>query len=90
VGKHFWADEDRSRETTVRATLIELGASLHDGKVVDASGEELYFFSVMDAGARGRVDYEENQKRLREAEEKFHVVRMYGPKVGDDRHRPRR
>jgi hypothetical protein len=72
----FWVDSRRSKRTTVRATLIELGAALRDGKVVDAAGEELCFCEVYDYDP---VDLEEEQKLLREAEQKYHVVRMYGP-----------
>jgi hypothetical protein len=71
----FWVDSRRSRRTTVAATLIELGAALRDGKVVDAAGEELFFAEA--------YDYEPNDgsflRALREAEKKYHVVRMYGP-----------
>jgi hypothetical protein len=81
VEEPFWVGEERSRETTVRATLIELGAALRDGKVVDAAGEELYFFWVQYPPSRpaGWKDYEEDQKKLHEMEKKYHVVRMYGP-----------
>jgi hypothetical protein len=80
VDKSFWVDEERSRSTTVRAKLIELGASLRDGKVVDAAGKELFFFYVQNYSPRGPKHYEKNQEELREMEKKYHVVRMYPPK----------
>jgi hypothetical protein len=72
----FWVDSQRSKRTTVAATLIELGAALRDGKVVDAAGEELFFGEAYDYDPVGQEDWE---KLLREAEKKYHVVRMYGP-----------
>ena len=84
VGKPFWVDEERSRETTVRAKLIELGATLHDGKVVDAAGRELYFYPVADY--RHRHDPWPPQKTkedIEELEKKYRVIRMYDPPSKD-------
>jgi hypothetical protein len=86
VDERFWVDERRSRRTTVRAKLLELGASLRDGKVVDANGKELYFFYVQNCSRRpgGWKEYEEMLQELKETEKKYHVVRMYPHKPSYD------
>jgi hypothetical protein len=72
----FWVDEENTRKTTVRAKLIELGASLRDGKVVDAAGDELYFYLLQQL-VRDWKAVKADQQILREKERKYHVVRMY-------------
>jgi tetratricopeptide (TPR) repeat protein len=46
IDQAFWVDMERSRKTTVRETMQELGAYRRDGKVYDAQGQELYFYKV--------------------------------------------
>lgn len=87
VDYRFWVDQERSRETTVRAMLVELGASLQDGKVVDEAGRELYFYHVsypvlsdfvamkVEAGLMpAPPDPDEEMKEL---EKRYHVVPMF-------------
>ena len=84
LGRDFWVDEKRSRETTVRQTLLDVGATLRDGKVVDRDGNELHFYYVQDPYRRGSSGKEEEERRDRikaelERLEKsgYHVIRMY-------------
>jgi hypothetical protein len=82
VGR-FWVDKERSRRTTVRETLIELGASLQGGKVVDATGSELYFYWVQDPHSRDPRP-QRTEEEINELQERgFHVIRMYGPMPKD-------
>jgi hypothetical protein len=80
--RRFWVGETRSRWTTVRQALIDLDASLRDGKVVDPQGRELYFYRVID-----HEGHEEGQPTEQETEalerQGFRVVRMYGPMPKD-------
>jgi hypothetical protein len=82
VDESFWVDEESSRETTVRAELIKLGASLHDGKVVDAAGEELYFLWMQHPDERDRKAYGRSVEKAKKLEKKYHVVRMFRKKTG--------
>jgi hypothetical protein len=81
LGHRFWVDKERSRETTVRAELIALGASLQDGKVVDAEGRELFFYEPYEY-RHPRADPPEPSpnERGEKLSDKYHVVVMYGPK----------
>jgi hypothetical protein len=75
----FWVDEERSRKTTVRETLLALGAYRRDGKVYDAQGKELYFYDVKDSPALPRKPpRQDTKKEIRELSKKYHVIRMYG------------
>jgi hypothetical protein len=74
----FWVDAKRTRKTTVQATLKELGATLKDGKVYDAAGEELYFYEVRERG-KGHPRPQKTGKEISELKKKYHVIRMYGP-----------
>ena len=77
VDHSYWIDLERSRKTTVRQTLIDLGASLADGKVVDAAGKELYFYSVRDHHRRD-PNPQKTEEDIEELEKQgHHVVRMY-------------
>jgi hypothetical protein len=82
VDERFWVDKERSRETTVRRMLVELGASLQDGKVVDETGTELYFYGVREGPFAGpdRDRHQQNTEGdIRELEKRYRVIRMYGP-----------
>jgi hypothetical protein len=85
VDRSFWVDEESSRRTTVRATLIALGASMADGKVVDAAGEELYFFWHQHPDSKDYKHYRSDVEEVRELEKKYHVVRMFPEKFRDRR-----
>jgi hypothetical protein len=79
----FWADEGRTRPTTVRAELIALGASLRDGKVVDAKGRELFFYQPPST-SHPRHDPEPRAvKGAVKLSDLYHVVVMYGPMPKD-------
>lgn len=80
----FWVDQQGSRKTTVRVMLVELGASLRDGKVVDENGRQLYFYRVEDYHAE--LDTRPRQKTgedLRKLEKQYRVIRMYHPMPKD-------
>ncbi len=82
LDRSFWVDVERSRKTTVRATLLELGASLHNSKVFDSAGNELYFYEVEDPH---KLDPQpqKTEEEIAELEKKYHVIRMYGPPPKD-------
>jgi hypothetical protein len=75
--REFWVDEKRSRETSVRQALIDLGASLQDGKVVDPDGRELYFLRMWrPESPRDRA--ETAQEAMQGLKERgFRVIPMY-------------
>jgi hypothetical protein len=79
----FWVDEKMTRKTTVKKKLTELGASLQDGKVVDAAGRELYFYKVTHRYHHPldpRPPRPTEKEEIKELEKTYHVIRMYiGP-----------
>jgi hypothetical protein len=84
--RDYWVDKQRSRESTVRQTLIEVGATLRDGKVVDPAGKELYFYHVEDPWGRSSRQKEDEELRRRikaeldDLEKSGHrVMLMYTP-----------
>jgi hypothetical protein len=83
VDKTIYLDRQGRKKTIVRAKLIELGASLRDGKVVDAAGQELCFFRLFQPHRPDRRAEWEEDKQLLRMEEKYHVVRMYGGPTKD-------
>jgi hypothetical protein len=85
----FYPTKEHRKETktTVKAKLRESGARIKDGKVIDAAGQELYFFRayyVVLSGPKARaVDAGElppppdPDKEMKELEKRYHVVPMF-------------
>jgi hypothetical protein len=78
VHDRFWVDEQRSRKTTVGEMLRELGASLQGGKVIDATGRELYFYRVQNVHPKDPHP-QNTEEEIEELEKHYHVIRMYAP-----------
>jgi hypothetical protein len=79
----YWVDEERTWETTVRQTLLSIGARLEGGKVVDPTGKELYFLWATEfTGAYSDEKRRKVEERIRTLESEYHLIRMYiGPRM---------
>ncbi len=75
----YFVDKERTRETTVRKTLLDLGARLADGKVVGEDGRALYFYWVE---PRDENPNWKMQEKVEHLEKHYHVIRMYAAKRG--------
>ena len=71
---------------TVEQKLTELGARPHDGKLVDASGKEIYFLHRITPGADPGPEGEKARRKAEEEElnrlrEKYTVIVIITPGV---------
>ena len=79
-GDRFWLDEQRKQETTVERMLIDLGASLRGGKVVDSAGREIYLYKVQQKYHRfSSLPPPTPEKDIAALKQQYHVIRWYGP-----------
>jgi hypothetical protein len=70
----FWVDAERSRKTTVKEHLVELGARCKGGKVIGPDGTELYFYQL--TGSARRAMKEDDEIKALE-QQGFRVIRMW-------------
>ncbi len=71
-------DSARTKETTVRQTLLDISARLRDREVVDADGKVVFFCEMQESFYRWDPDdirsWREGFERL---ESRYRVIRMY-------------
>ena len=83
----FSPEEVPRTPTTIRRTLIRMGAYCKHGKIFDRWGKEIYFYQVPESGGvctdfiheAPKDESQEAEDRLKTLEKRYRVIKMYAP-----------
>ena len=83
------SETNTSKPATIRQVLVRIKAHCKKGKLVDATGREIYFFRLIGCWGNPPADYEEQlasqQQELERLRKKYTVIKISCNQSGDPR-----